>query len=181
MSSFANRVARAIRLDATVYEEIEHDPGALPQAMLTVAISSVATGIGIASSLGMPGLFWGLLVAFLAWVFWAAIIFFVGTRLLGTSNTKTDMGELLRVIGFASAPGFFRILGAFAPIQNIVFWVTGIWMLAAMIVAVRQALDFSSTARAVGVCVAGWLIQMLIAVLLVKIIEIFYATGYPVA
>ncbi len=177
MNSFTNRIARAIKLDPTLYEEVEHDTEALGQAIVVVALSSVAAGIGAAPTMGFSGLFWSLLIAFLSWMFWAGIIYFVGTRLLGTPNTMTDMGELLRVIGFASAPGFFRILGVFTQLQTIVFWVTGIWMLIAMIIAVRQALDFSSTARAVGVCAVGWLLQMLIAVLLVKIIELFYASG----
>jgi len=35
-------------------------------------------------------------------------------------------------------------------------------MLVAMVIAVRQALDYESTLRAVGVCMIGWIIQMLI-------------------
>ena len=35
-------------------------------------------------------------------------------------------------------------------------------MLVATVIAVRQALDYTSTARAIGVCVIGWLVQALI-------------------
>jgi len=40
----------------------------------------------------------------------------------------------------------------------------------AMVIAVRQALDYKSTLRAVGVCVIGWIIQTLILVLLFSIL-----------
>ena len=39
-----------------------------------------------------------------------------------------------------------------------VFVITAIWMLATMVVGVRQALDFQSTGRAIAVCVLGWLL-----------------------
>ncbi|MBI4372289.1 MAG: YIP1 family protein [Candidatus Omnitrophica bacterium] len=181
MSSFANRIARAMKLESSVYEEIEHDPEALGQAMLVVALSSAAAGFGVAPWLGIGGLFWILLAAFAGWVFWAGIIYFVGTRLLGTPSTQTNLAELLRVIGFASAPGLFRIFGFFVAIQDIVFWVTGVWMLIAMIIAVRQALDFLSTGRAVAVCVIGWLLHILIVVLLIRIVGAFYGTNYSIA
>ncbi len=180
MDSFASRIARAIRLDSAVYEEVEHDSNALSQAMLVVALSSVAAGIGVAPYLGIAGLFWALIGAFTGWLFWAAVIYFVGTRLLGTPNTSTNLGELLRVLGFASAPGFFRVFGVFTQIQELVFWVTGIWMLVAMVIAVRQALDFLSTVRAVGVCVIGWGLQILIVILLAKIGQVLYGASYPV-
>ena len=35
----------------------------------------------------------------------------------------------------------------------------GVWMLAAFVVAVRQALDYTSTGRAVGVCLIGWIVN----------------------
>ena len=181
MNSFGNRVARAIRLDSTVYEEVEHDESALPQAMAVIALSSVAAGIGIAPYLGMAGLFWTALAALAGWLIWAAIVYFVGTRLLSTPSTSTNLGELLRVLGFASAPGFFRVFGVFAPVQDLIFWVTGVWMLVAMIIAVRQALDFLSTGRAVAVCVIGWICEIVIVILILKISQTFYGTTYPLA
>jgi hypothetical protein len=115
----------------------------------------------------------GTLSALLGWAVWAAITYFVGTRLLPEPQTKADYGELLRTIGFASAPGIIRILGIIPGLMGIVFLVAGVWMLVAMVIAVRQALDYHSTARAVGVCLIGWLVQLLILAL------IFAVTGVP--
>ena len=42
-------------------------------------------------------------------------------------------------------------------------------MLVAMIIAVRQALDYNSTLRAIGVCVIGYVIQIFVLVILFSI------------
>jgi hypothetical protein len=81
-------------------------------------------------------------------------------------QTRSDYGELLRTIGFASSPGILRILGIVPGLMGIVFVATGIWMLVATVIAVRQALDYHSTWRAVGVCLIGWLVQAIILSLL---------------
>jgi hypothetical protein len=93
----------------------------------------------------------------------------IGTKLLPEPQTKADHGELLRTIGFSSAPGMLRILSIIPGLMWIVYTISGIWMLVAMVVAVRQALDYQSTLRAVGVCLIGWIIQALIVSLLFAI------------
>jgi len=47
-----------------------------------------------------------------------------------------------------------------------VLLVSRVWMLLAMVVAVRQALDYESTWRAVAVCLVGWLLTSVIIVAL---------------
>ena len=177
MSSFADRIGGAIKLSPSLYEEVEHDENALHQAMAVVMLSSVAAGLGAGAVLGLRGFFWAILSAFVGWYFWAVVVYFVGTRILGTPNTRTDMGELLRVIGFASAPGIFRIFGVFTSIQSIVFVVAAIWMLIAMVIAVRQALDYLSTGRAIAVCIVGWLSQYFLILVLARFIQLFYTTA----
>ncbi len=172
MNDFASRFGRAIRLDASLYEEVEHDESALTQAMLIVALTSVAGGLGLATYMpGIAGLFWGVLATFLSWFFWAVVIYLVGGKMLATKETQTDMGELLRVIGFAAAPGVFRILGVFGPMREAVYIISSVWMLIAMVIAVRQALDFLSTSRAVVVCFIGVLFQFVIALSVYKIAQ----------
>lgn len=69
---------------------------------------------------------------------------------------------MLRTIGFSSAPGLIRVLGIIPGLRPLLFLVAGIWMLVAMVIAVRQALDYTSTWRALGVCGIGWVVQFLI-------------------
>jgi hypothetical protein len=160
---------RAARLNADVYEEVEADQQATGQAMGVVVLASVAAGIGSMSTGGINGLFVGTLFALIGWLVWAFITYYVGTRILPEPQTKADYGELLRTIGFASSPGLLRILAIIPGLGTIVFIVCGAWMLVAMVIAVRQALDYRSSLRAVGVCIIGWLIQMAILFLVLTL------------
>ena len=162
MTSFVQRMIGAAKLDVKIYEEVEADKNALGQALGVVLIASLAAGIGTLSRAGMSGLVIGLIAALVGWFIWAFLTYLIGTKLLPEPQTKSDMGELLRTIGFSSSPGVIRVLGIIPALEMIAFLVAGIWMLVAMVIAVRQALDYSSTWRAVGVCVIGWIIQVII-------------------
>ena len=170
MSSFTDRMVRAAKLDTTLYEEVEADTGATMEAMAVVALSGVAAGVGTLGAGGIGGLVWGTVAALISWFVWAYLTYFIGTRLLPEPQTQADAGELVRAIGFSSAPGVIRVLGLIPGISAAVFLVAGVWMLIAMVIAVRQALDYTSTWRAVGVCVIGWLIQVLALALLLALV-----------
>ena len=166
MANFGNRIIRAARLDVALYEEVEADKSASGQAMGVVVLSSIAAGIGNTSKAGLGGMLMMVVVALVGWYIWAYLTYFIGTKLLPEPQTKADHGELLRTIGFSSSPGLIRVLGIIPGMQSIVFPIAAIWMLVAMVIAVRQALDYSSTLRAIGVCLIGWVIQMVLFVLL---------------
>jgi hypothetical protein len=104
------------------------------------------------------------IAALLGWAGWALLVFEIGGRLLPTPDTRVDIPQLLRTIGFATTPGLFRVFGVLPALTIPVFAFTAVWMLAAMVVAVRQALDFASTGRALGVCILGWLLAGLIVI-----------------
>ncbi len=169
MANFCNRIIRAARLDVALYEEVEADKSALGQAMGVVILSSIAAGIGSTSKAGILGMLIGVVVALVGWYIWAYLTYFIGTRLLPEPQTKADHGELLRTIGFSSSPGLIRVLGVIPVMQSIVFPIAAIWMLVAMVIAVRQALDYNSTLRAVGVCAIGWIVQIVLFMLLFSI------------
>ncbi len=162
MSSFTNRMIRAAKLDVNLYEEVEADKQAMGQAMGVVVLASLAAGIGSVGTTGINGLFLGTVAALIGWFIWAFVTYFVGTKILPEPQTEADYGELLRTIGFSSSPGVLRILGVIPLLGTIITVACGIWMLVAMIIAVRQALDYKSTWRAVGVCVIGWIIQIIL-------------------
>lgn len=162
MTHFWQRIIRAAKLDVHLYEEVEADRGALAQATAVVVISSLAAGLGsIRLAGGLGGIALGTVSALLGWYIWALLTYLIGTRLLPEPQTSATHGELLRTIGFSSSPGLIRILGIIPGLTGLIFLVAGVWMLVAMIIAVRQALDYRSTLRAVGVCIIGWLIQAL--------------------
>jgi hypothetical protein len=165
MRTLSQRIIGACRLEAGAYEEVEADRSGTPQAALVVVLTSLAAGIGGMGAAGAPhvNLLTGTIGALAGWVSWAALTYLIGTHVLPEPETKADLGELLRTLAFASSPGLLRILGALPGLGAVVFAVSSLWMLAAMVVAVRQALDYRSTARAVGVCVLGWLLSLAVA------------------
>ncbi len=170
MTNFKDRIFRAAKLDVNLYEEVEADKGAMGQAMGVVVLSSIAAGIGSIGRGGFGGILIGTIAALIAWYIWAYLTYFIGTKFLPEPQTKADLGELLRTIGFSSSPGLIRVLGVIPGLGGVVFSVASIWMLVAMVIAVRQALDYNSTLRAVGVCMIGWIIQTVILMLLFSIL-----------
>lgn len=169
MPSFADRMIRAAKLDVSLYEEVEADTSAMGQATGVVVLSSVAAGVGVIGQLGVGGIVMGTIAALIGWYIWAFLTYQIGTKLLPEPQTRADMGELLRTIGFSTSPGLIRVLGIISPLTGIVFLVASVWMLVAMVIAVRQALDYSGTLRAVGVCAIGWVVYMLVVGLLISI------------
>ena len=157
-SVFVNRIIRACKLDVSLYEEVEADKNATLQAALVVVLSSLAAGVG-AISMGSSNFLLAPILSLISWYIWAYLIYLIGVKLFPEANTKSNHGELLRTIGFSSAPGLIRIFGFTPELMSITFIGSGIWMLIAMIVAVRQALDYESTWRAIGVVIIGFLVQ----------------------
>ena len=153
----------AARLDIDLYEEVEADTGATTQAMTVVVLVALASGIGaLALGGGVTGLLVGVIGGVAYWAIWAFITFVVGTRLLNTPETDANWGQLARTTGFAQSPGVLRIFGFIPGLGPLIFSAVFFWQLAAMVIAVRQALDYKSTWRALGVVIIGFIILIFI-------------------
>ena len=156
----------AAKLDVLAFEDVEADPNATSQALVVVVLSSAAAGIGLTSSVYDAPVVTRVVLALLLWVFWAGITSAIGLYLLPEAQTQTNIGELLRTIGFAASPGTLRVFGFLPGIGRPVYAIATIWMLVAMVVAIRQALDYRSIARAVVVCLIAWVIAVALAALI---------------
>ena len=156
-----NRIFRAIKIDVELYEEVERDKSATIQAGLVVVLSSMAAGVG-ALQLGASNFLLAPVFSLISWYVWAYIIYFVGVKLFPEKNTKSNHGELLRTIGFSSAPGLIRVFGVTPDLMAVTFIGSAFWMLACMVVGVRAALDYKSLWRALGVVIVAWLFQALL-------------------
>ncbi len=159
-NQLVDRMVGAARLDIHVYEDVEADMDATSQAALVVGIVAIASAIGGAGAGGV-GVIGGLVSAFAAWLVWAGVTYVIGDKLLGGTAT---WGELLRTIGFAQAPGVLYVLAVVPILGSVVYPVVWIWLLVATIVAIRQALDFS-TGKAIVTAVLGTVVML--------------AVGYP--
>ena len=172
MASLTQRMLGAAKLDAATYEEVEADTTATPQALLVVILASVAAGFGELRAIGIGGLLIAALVSLLGWYVWAFITYFVGTRFLPGPKTQADMGQLLRTLGFSAAPGLLRVLGIVPGLFMLVYFVATLWMLVTMVVAVRQALDYDSTGRAIAVCVIGFVFNLVVIFILSRLLGV---------
>lgn len=170
MASLTDRMIRAAKLDISLYEEVEADKEAMGQAMTVVILSSLAAGIGSIGSIGLKGLIFGTIIALVGWFVWAYLTYAIGTKLLAEPQTKADYGELLRTIGFSSSPGVLRVFGIIPILGNVLNLICGFWMLVAMVIAVRQALDYKSTWRAVAVCLIGFVVQIFVFALFYRLV-----------
>lgn len=159
--SLTQRMIGAAMLDVSVYEEVEGDHGATGQAAAVVAIVAVCAAIG-ASGGGIRGIIGAVVSAFVSWFLWAALTWLIGTRLFRGTAT---VGELLRTLGFAMAPGVLYILGIIPILGGLIGFVVWIWTLVAGVIAIRQALDFDTT-KAVLTAVISWIVVIVVRLVL---------------
>jgi hypothetical protein len=151
---FLYRLMGAAMLDHAMYEGIEADRSITGQAVAAVVLSSLAAGFGAG------GLFTADLrmfatvsaLALITWMAWAVLMHQIGTRMLPEPQTEATLGQLLRTVGFAAAPGLLQVFAIFPVVTIPVFVGTIAWMFAAMVVGVRHALDYRSSWRALAVC-----------------------------
>ena len=176
--NYLEKLYRAILLDSELYEEVEADKSLTRQALLTVALVAIIEGVfylGAQDQGLVIGLSQSILGSVTRWILWAFFIAFVGTRILPEPETESNTGELLRTLGFAYAPGVLYVFASLPIIGSIVQLLVPLWQLAAMVVAVRQALDFSSTTRAIGVCVVAFFLMVLTLILFIMFTSFFIA------
>ena len=169
MTSFTDRMIGAARLDPQIYEEVEADQTAMGQAMAVVVIAGVAAGIGAARG-GLGAGVVGGLAALVGWFIWAGLTYYIGAKVMPEPQTQADIGQLLRTIGFSAAPGILKVLGILPVLGGILVFLASVWQLAAMVVAVRHALDYSSTGRAALVCLIGFIIYMVVTLAVISVV-----------
>ena len=155
---FLNRIYRSIKIDPGVFDEVQKDKNATVAAGVVVVLSSLAAGVA-ASHLGAVNFYLAPALSLITWFVWAYIVYFVGVKLFPDSKTKTTHQALLRSIGFSSAPGMIRVLGFNENLMTVMFIGSAFWMIACMVVAVKQTLNYKSLWKALGVVVIAWFIQ----------------------
>lgn len=167
-----DRMVRAARLDASLYEEVEADTTATSQALTVVVLASLASGIGAAIDAAggaaagtVGGLIGGVLIELVGWVVWSYVMFFTGTRLFGGVATY---GELLRTLGFAYSPGVLLILRFIPGVGGLLVLAVGIWRLATGFVALRQALDLD-TGKTLLTILVGFISYIVVAAIVASV------------
>jgi hypothetical protein len=169
---FLNRIYRSIKIDPEVFDEVQKDKNATIAAGVVVVLSSLAAGIA-ASHLGAVNFFLAPVLSLVTWFVWAYIVYFVGVKLFPDTKTKTTHTALLRSIGFSSAPGMIRILGFNEDLMTVMFVGSAFWMLACMVVAVKQTLNYKSLWKALGVVIIAWFTQAFLLIIILALTKNF--------
>ncbi len=166
MASFGERVVGAMSLKASTFQEIEHDTTAMGQAAGVIVLAAVSTGIGNVYYGGVSGIVSGIIMSLIGYAVWALVVWLVGTKVMADPATKADFPETFRTIAFAAAPGVLGIVTIIPILGWVLLFVLWLWQIAAMVVAVREVLDYTDTIKAVIVVVIGWLIQLVVIAIL---------------
>ena len=172
LSTFLNRVFRAVKIDPEVFNEVQKDKNATLSAAIVVLLSSSAAGIG-AASLGAGNLILAPILSLASWFVWAYIVYFVGVKLFPDIKTKTTQFALLRAIGFSSAPGIIRVFGFNEDLMIVTFVGSAFWMLVCMVVAVKETLNYRSLWKAFGVVIISWFVQAFILLAILSVTRNF--------
>ncbi len=165
-----NRSIGFLRLNDPTYEEVEHDNGATVQAAVVVVVASLAAGIGGLGE-GGTGFIAALVVGIISWFITSYAIYFIGTRLLASSSTQADVGQLLRVVGFASVAGVLNVFGFIPVLGPLVAFAAGIWGIVMTVKGVMHALEMS-VGRAIVTSILGWLIAGIIGAIIFGILGV---------
>jgi hypothetical protein len=166
MASFGERVVGAMSLKASTFQEIEHDTTAMGQAAGVIVLAAVSTGIGNVYYGGVSGIVSGIIMSLIGYAVWSLVVWLVGTKVMADPATKADFPETFRTIAFAAAPGVLGIVTIIPILGWLLLFVLWLWQIAAMVVAVREVLDYTDTIKAVIVVVIGWLIQLVVMAIL---------------
>lgn len=164
--TFGDRVVGAMKLDPNAFEDVERDTTAIGQSVGVIVLAAVAAGIGNIYWGGLTGIVRGAVGSIIGFLVWSLIIWLVGTKVMAEPTTKADYPETFRVLGFAAAPGLASIITIIPILGWILMFVIWAWQIAAMVIAVRQVLDYSTTGKAIVVVLIGFAINIVVSVLL---------------
>lgn len=174
------RMLGAARLDVATYEEVEADGKATIQALIVVIVVTIASVVGQMLGGGddfdvVNALVIGVIRGVVSWAVWALFTWIVGATILKTEATEADWGQLARCTGFAQTPGLLHVLSFVPAVGGLIALVAYLWTFAAMVVGVRQSLDYTSTFRAFFVILIAF-----IPVVIINIV-VYMVTGGNVA
>jgi len=164
--TFGERIVGALKLDGNTFEDIERDPTAMGQAVGVIALAALAGSLGSIWRFGIGTMVFSMVAALIGYCLWAVVVWLVGTKVMPDPATKADFPEAFRTIAFAAAPGFINVVSVVpflgAVLTFILFPIVWLWSMAAMVVAVKQVLDYTETFKAVIVVIIGFVAYLIV-------------------
>ena len=164
--TFGDRVVGAMRLDENTFEDVERDPTAIGQAVGVIVLAAVSAGIGNIWWGGITGILQGALMSVLSFLIWSLIVWLVGTKLMPEPTTQADFPQTFRTLGFAAAPGLASVITIIPILGYLLMLVIWLWQIAAMVVAVKAVLDYSTIGKAIVVVLIGFVVNIILTILI---------------
>ena len=162
---------RASQLDATLFEEVEADRAATAQALVVVAIVSLAIGFGsidVGADFSVDALIGGTVLGLIGWVVWAGITYALATSILRGSRNEADFLAVVRSLAFAQSVGVFRFFGFVGLVGDLTIVVVFLWQFLAVVESARELFDYESNMRVFGVVLIGAVPNFYLTYLLVN-------------
>ena len=157
--TLVERAMGILQLDDATYESIEHDSNATTQAAAIVVVVGIASGIGAIRD-SAANILLGPIGQVISWLIVSALIYFVGTKMIPSGSTEADLGQVLRLVGFAMVPQVANIFGFIPYLGALIAFVASIWGLVCLIKAIKHALEMS-TGRAIATGIIASLIALI--------------------
>jgi hypothetical protein len=164
--TFGERVVGALKLEPRAFEDVERDTTAISQAVGVIALAAVSSGIGNVWYGGIAGIVLGVITSLIGYVLWAVVVWLVGTKVMPDPGTNADFQQTFRVLGFAAAPGVLGVVTIIPILGWLLMFLIWMWSIAAMVVAVKEVLDYTDTFKAVIVVIIGFVVNLVVTMIL---------------
>ena len=164
--TFGDRVVGAMKLDPNAFEDVERDPTAIGQSVGVIVLAAVAAGIGNVFRGGLTGIVYGACLSVVGFLVWSLIVWVIGTKVMPEPATKADYPETFRVLGFSAAPGLASVVTIIPILGYLLMLLIWLWLIAAMIIAVKAVLDYSTLGKAIIVVVIGWIVNFVLTMII---------------
>ena len=164
--TFGDRVVGAMKLDPNAFEDVERDVTAIGQSVGVIVLAAVASGIGNVYYGGLRGIIYGACMSIVGFLVWSLIVWVIGTKVMPEPTTKADYAETFRVLGFSAAPGIASVITIIPILGWILMFLIWIWQIAAMVIAVKAVLDYSTLGKAIIVVIIGWVVNFVLTFLI---------------
>jgi hypothetical protein len=139
----APRMVRAMRLDDSVYTELDRDEYATGRARLIIAAAVFAAGFAVLTS-GIFAAFWLIVFAAVSWAAYAGVIYGFGTSVAGGMKTPQTFQRLVQAIGLAASPGVLLIFGIVPVFGALVVIGVYVWIFLTTSRAIAEPLELDN-------------------------------------
>ena len=161
---FLNIIFKSIKLDKSLYTDSRNfGEASIYFAGLIMILDGVAGAVAantvIKTAIGLSGL-----TAILTWFIWAILIYVLGVKIFPDKQTKVSFKKVLTAVGFAHAPGLLRVFAGTPELMIPIIFITQFWIFAALIISIRQILNFKSNLKSFGIVFLSFLIIVFMSI-----------------